>query len=150
MSGSRLPDVREAAVQYYVDADTLGLAHILAGIRPDVTFPGDPGGVIREKWNRPPSPITSTDVPDEEWIPVVAGRGWTIITRDQRIERRPAERASVIANSARVVAITSKEKLTVWHQLEIVMTRWRDIERVADVPGPSIHSITRTSMRRLL
>jgi hypothetical protein len=24
MSGSRLPDVREASVQYYVDADTLG------------------------------------------------------------------------------------------------------------------------------
>lgn len=149
MSGSRLPDVREAAVQYYVDADTLGLAHILASIRPDVTYPGDPGGVIRKR-SRPPSPIASTDVPDEEWIPVVAGRGWTVITRDQRIERRPAERASVIANSARVVAITSNDKLTVWHQLEIVMTRWRDIEKLAGLPGPSIHSITRTSTRRLL
>jgi hypothetical protein len=149
MSGSRLPDVREASVQYYIDADTLGLAHILASIRPDVTFPGDPGGVIRKR-SRPPSPIASTDVPDEEWIPVVASRGWTVITRDQHIERRPAERASVIANSARVVAITSSEKLTVWHQLEIVMTRWRDIEKVAGIPGPSIHSITRTSVRRLL
>jgi len=89
-------------------------------------------------------------VPDDEWIPAVADRGWTIITRDQRIERRPAERAAVIANSARVVAITSNEKLTVWHQLEIAMSRWRDIEQVAEGPEPSIHAITRTSIRRLL
>lgn len=123
MSGSQPPDVREVAVQYYIDADTLGLAHILAKIRPDVTYPGDVGGLIRKR-SRPPCPITSTDVPDDEWIPVVAERGWTIITRDQRIERRPAERAAVIANSARVVAITSSEKLTVWHQLKIVMWRF--------------------------
>lgn len=81
---------------------------------------------------------------------MVAARGWTIITRDQRIERRPAERAAVMANAARVVAITSNEKLTIWHQLEIVMSRWRDIEDVATTPGPSIHAITRTSIRRLL
>lgn len=141
--------MREATVQYYVDADTLGLAHILASIRPDVTYPGDPGGVIRKR-SRPPSPIASTDVPDDQWIPVVASRGWTIITRDQRIERRPAERAAVVAHSARVVAITSSEKLTVWHQLEIVMSRWRDIEKVSGLASPSIHSITRTSIRRLL
>ena len=149
MSGSQPPEVREAAVQYYIDADTLGLAHILASIRPDVTYPGDSGGIIRKR-HRPPCPITSTDVPDDEWIPVVAARGWTIITRDQRIERRPAERAAVIANSARVVAITSNEKLTIWHQLEIVMSRWRDIEQVREAKGPSIHAITRTSIRRLL
>jgi hypothetical protein len=141
--------VREAAVRYYVDADTLGLAHILASIRPDVTYPGDPGGTSWKR-KRPPPPIVSTDVPDEQWIPVVASRGWLIITRDRRIERRPAERAAVIANSAQVVAITSRERLTVWHQLEIVMSRWRDIEQVVELPGPSIHSITRTSIRRLL
>lgn len=141
--------MREVVVQYYVDADTLGLAHILASIRPDVTYPGDPGGVIRKR-SRPPSPIASTDLPDDQWIPVVASRRWTIITRDRRIERRPAERAAVVANSARIVAITSSEKLTVWHQLEIVMSRWRDIEQVSELTGPSIHSITRTSIRRLL
>ena len=110
--------MREVAVQYYVDADTLGLAHILADIRPDVTYPGDTGGAIRKRLRRP-CPITSTDVPDDEWIPVVAARGWTIITRDQRIERRPAERVAVVANSARVVAITTGEKLTIWHQLVV-------------------------------
>jgi hypothetical protein len=141
--------VREVAVQYYVDADTLGLAHILASIRADVTYPGDAGGVVRKRI-RPPCPITSTDVPDDEWIPMVADRGWTILTRDQRIERRPAERAAVVANSAKVVAITSSEKLTIWHQLEIVMSRWREIEHIAEGHGPSIHAVTRTSIRQLL
>lgn len=57
--------MRDVAVRYYVDADTLGLAHVLAQIRPDVTSPGDPGGEVRKR-RRPSSPITSTDIPDEE------------------------------------------------------------------------------------
>lgn len=38
---------RTAQVRYYVDADLLGLAKILVTIRSDVTYPSDPGGVIR-------------------------------------------------------------------------------------------------------
>lgn len=129
--------MREAHVRYYVDADTLGLAHVLAAIRADVTYPGDPGGEVRGR-SRPPCPITSTEVADEVWIPEVARRGWTTITRDKTIERRPGERAAVLAHRAKVVAITSDEKLTVWHMLEIVMSRWRDIERLAtEEDGPS-------------
>ena len=29
--------------RFYVDADLLGLGHVLAGLRPDTTYPGDPG-----------------------------------------------------------------------------------------------------------
>jgi hypothetical protein len=36
--------VRPVRVRFYVDADVLGLAKVLAAIRPDVTDPGDPGG----------------------------------------------------------------------------------------------------------
>ena len=31
-------------VRFYIDADLLGVAKILAGVRSDVTYPGDPGG----------------------------------------------------------------------------------------------------------
>jgi hypothetical protein len=34
---------KPAAVHYYIDADVLGLAKILVQVRPDVTYPGDPG-----------------------------------------------------------------------------------------------------------
>jgi hypothetical protein len=38
---------KPAAVHYYIDADVLGLAKILVQVRPDVTYPGDPGGTTR-------------------------------------------------------------------------------------------------------
>src|SRR6266700_3319891 len=34
---------RAAQVRFYVDADVLGLGKVLAGLRNDVTYPGDPG-----------------------------------------------------------------------------------------------------------
>jgi hypothetical protein len=37
---------RLAVVQFYVDADLLGLAKMLVQVRADVTYPGDPGGEL--------------------------------------------------------------------------------------------------------
>lgn len=50
---------KAAAVRFYFDADVLGLAHQIAGLRPDATYPGDRGGVVL-KQQRQPCPITST------------------------------------------------------------------------------------------
>jgi len=77
---------RAAQVRIYVDADVLGLGKLLAGLRSDVTYPGDPGAVIHKR-QRAPCPITSPDVLDTDWIPQVAARGWLIITRDAMITR---------------------------------------------------------------
>lgn len=141
--------MKQAEVRYYVDADVLGLAKVLASLRPDVTYPGDPGGAVRKR-SRPPCPITTTDVDDDVWIPIVASRGWGIITRDKAIQRRPAEIEAVRDSGAKMFALTSREQLSVWDQLEIVLSRWRDIERLADDPGPYIYAVTRTSIRRVL
>ncbi len=140
---------RLANVRFYVDADTLGLAHILAGLRSDVTYPGDPGRKIKGRW-RPACPITTTDVGDTIWIPKVAKRGWLIVTRDKQIEQRPGERQAIVDNEAKMVAITSDEVLDNWRMLEIVMSQWRRVERMADLPGPFIASVTLSSMRPLL
>jgi hypothetical protein len=141
--------VKQAEVRYYVDADVLGLAKVLASLRPDVTYPGDPGGVVRKR-SRPPCPITTTDVDDDVWIAIVAARGWSIITRDKAIQRRPAEIKAVRDSGAKMFALTSREQLSVWDQLEIMMSRWRDIDRLSGEPGPFIYAITRTSTRQVL
>ncbi len=39
---------KPAVVRFYVDADVLGLAKILVQVRSDVTYPGDPGGVLHQ------------------------------------------------------------------------------------------------------
>ena len=53
-------NLRAAQVRIYADADVLGLGKILAGLRNDITYPGDPGAVIHKR-QRPPCPITNPE-----------------------------------------------------------------------------------------
>ena len=87
-------NLRAAQVRIYLDADVLGLGKILAGLRNDVTYLGDPGAVIHKR-QRAPCPIMSPDVLDMDWIPQVAARGWLIITRDSMIIQNRNEIAAV-------------------------------------------------------
>jgi hypothetical protein len=137
------------AIRWYVDADTLGLAHILVQVRRDVTYPGDDGKRRNPRWNTDPCPVTNTEVEDEIWIPQVARAGWAIITRDRHIRERFTEQAAVVAARARMFAITSREQLDKWGILEVVVSQWRAMERAAEEPGPYIYSVTRTSIEKL-
>lgn len=67
--------VRTASVRFYFDADILGLGKLLATLRSDVTYPGDPGGVLH-KSRRPPCPITTSHTRDLDLSPVVARARW--------------------------------------------------------------------------
>jgi len=136
---------RTAQVRFYVDADIRGLGLILAGLRNDLTYPADPGALIHKR-QRLPCPIASTDVLDEDWIPVVAARGWLIITRDSKITENRNEINAVRENGAKMVALNQRDAGTKWGQLEAFMTQWRDIERLTTEPGPFIWRASRTAM----
>ena len=136
-----------AKLRFYVDADTLGLAHLLTAVRSDVTYPGDPGGTV-DKRKRPACDIDPA-TPDHEWIPVVAERGLVVITRDRRISQRTGEKAAVRDASGRHISITSREPLRKFEILEVVICQWRKIEELASLPGPYIYGITRTSIRKI-
>ena len=82
--------MREAQVRFYLDADILGLAKVLTQLRADVTYPGDPGGVVRKRL-RPACPITTPATEDSVWIPQVTALGWLIVTRDSKIQSHRAE-----------------------------------------------------------
>jgi hypothetical protein len=138
-----------AEARWYVDADTLGLAHVLVQVRRDVTFPGDDGLRSKPLWNLPPCVIERTDTDDDVWIPTVTRQDLAIITRDKKIESRTAEKDAVVAARARMFAITSDENLDNWGLLEIAATQWRAMERAAQEPGPYIYSMTRTSLRKI-
>lgn len=140
--------MKRADVRFYVDADILGLGKLLAGLRPDVTYPGDPGATIHKR-TRPPCPITSPATPDSIWIPEVASRDWLIITRDSSIRAHRAEIEAVKATRGRLVALSGKDAGTTWTQLEVVMSQWRKIEGLLLETGPFIYTATRTSLRRL-
>lgn len=143
--GSAPRRVKQASVRYYFDADVLGLGKVVAGLRPDATYPGDPGDVIH-RTQRAPCAITSADFDDVVWIPRVAADGMIAISRDARISRRVAEVETVLEHRARLVVLSSADARTVWGQLEVVMCQWRRIERLADLPGPFIYRASRTAL----
>jgi hypothetical protein len=138
-------NLRAAQVRIYIDADMLGLGKILAGLRNDVTYPGDPGAVIHKR-QRQPCPITTPDVLDTDWIPQIAARGWLIITRDSMIIQNRNEIAAVRETKAKMVALNQRDAQTKWGQLEVFMTQWRRIEALAAEPGPFIRRVSRTAM----
>lgn len=138
---------RPAAIRVYFDADVLGLAKLLCQERADFTFPGDPGGRVKKR-ERPPCPITSPDVKDSVWIPDVAARGWLIVTRDRAIQENRAEINAVREHGARMVNLASVDAGRTWTQLEVFMSRWREIEALIDEPGPFICVASRTGRLR--
>ena len=120
---------------------------MLADLRGDVTYPGDPGGQVKGRRHRPPCPITTTRTDDTVWIPECAQQGWVIITRDRQIQHYRAELEAVRRNAARMVALAGNEAGDTWHQLEVVMCQWRQIESLVSQPGPFIYTATRTALR---
>lgn len=109
-------------IRFYFDADLLGLAKILVGIRPDITYPGDPGGKGSNGFERPPCPVQVGDN-DVDWIPKVSRAGWIIITRDRHIQHRRAERPALISARARMFRLDPRQGLSKWQQLEIAVTQ---------------------------
>ncbi len=137
---------KPAVVRFYFDADVLGLAHVVAALRSDATFPGDPGAVIKRR-ERPASPIADPAIEDDIWIPRVASLGYLIITRDSRIQQHRAEIAAVKTNNARMVALSGDEARGTWQQLEVLMRNWRALEDLTGRAGPFIYTATRSRLR---
>jgi hypothetical protein len=52
------------------------------------------------------------DTIDEDIFPVVAERGWVLITQDRRIRTRPAERLALIEYGLRTFSIASTANLS--------------------------------------
>jgi hypothetical protein len=142
------PTVRSAEVRFYFDADVLG-AKVVAGLRNDATYPGDPGATIHRR-ARPACLISDPATPDRVWIPDVAGQGWLIITRDSRIQDHRAEISAVREHGAKMVALTGKDARSTWQQLEVFMRQWRGIEDLAESSGPFIWRATRSGMSRIM
>ena len=139
---------KPAEVRFYIDADVLGLAKLLVQIRNDITYPGDPGGVLHRR-ERSACPITATETLDTDWIPEVASRGWLIITRDSHIQDNRAEIATVRAHNARMVVLGGRDAGGTFAQLEVLMSQWRAIEACLNRAGPFIYVATRTRFRRV-
>jgi hypothetical protein len=114
---------------------------------PTSPTPGDPGGVIRKRQR--PACVIRPEADDVEWLPVVAAHEWLIITRDAQIREHRADIEAVLDNGARMIALAGKEARGTWEQLEVVMSRWRDVEALLPLPGPFVYSLFRTTLSKV-
>lgn len=144
-----MSSAKPATVRVYVDADVLGVAKLVCQERSDFTYPGDPGGRIKKR-ERPPCPITDPSTKDPVWIPQIAALGWLILTRDRAIQDNRAEIDAVRNSGAKMVNFASADAASTWGQLEVLMTRWREIEALIDQSGPFIYVASRTGRLRAI
>lgn len=137
--------MKTAEVRFYFDEDLLRLGGIVASLRPDATFPGDPGATINWR-TRPACPIPH-GAKDTDWVPEVAARGWLIVTRDFNIRKNLAERRAVLNHGAKMVALSGEDARFTWPKLELFMRNWRRVEEIASEPGPFIYLMGASGVR---
>jgi hypothetical protein len=85
---------------------------------------------------------------DEVWLRDAGRQGWVILTKDDAIRRRPAERDALIAAGARVFCLTNRH-LRAAEQLERFLGNRHRILRQARQPGPYIYGVYESGLRRL-
>jgi hypothetical protein len=139
--------MKDADVRFFFDADILGLAHVVCGLRPDCTYPGDPGATIQRQV-RPPCAV-DRHAKDREWIPVAGRVGWVAITRDGDIQSHLSLLQLVKEYELRLVTLTGADAGSPWGQLGILMPQWRNIESLVNRPGPVVVAATRTGFRHI-
>lgn len=107
------------AFVYFTDENSLGLGKLLhrAG-REDVLYPGHP--------SLPEVPLGSLDL---DWMPIVAGRGLVVLSRDRRIRTRPAELRTYLEAGVRSVWIGAKQDLSPSDQVEMFLHHERRLQR---------------------
>jgi hypothetical protein len=104
---------------WFVDETSMGLGKSLAIARRDVVHPGH--------WSLPAVP---TGTLDTDWMPVVAGLGLVVISRDKRIRTKAAELAAFRAAGLRVFWLAGKRDLATWDALRLVVKSWDRMEEI--------------------
>ncbi len=140
--------MKPAVVRFYFDADIRGLGMLIGQLRADSTYPGDQGATVHKRI-RPPCLITSSDIPDTEWIPQVTHAGYLIISRDNQTRNHVAERQSVLDHGARMVLLWPRDADTKWGQLEVLMNQWLKIKALLTHEGPFMYRASRTAFTEL-
>jgi hypothetical protein len=114
---------------------------VLGGLRPDTTYPGDPGAEMHKRW-RPPCPITEGAL-DLEWLPIVGAEGWLTLSRDRNIQDSFAELSAVREHSVKMVCLTGESAKNKWAQLECMFTYWHRVEPLPERDGPFVFKLSK-------
>jgi hypothetical protein len=87
-------------------------------------------------------------LPDEVWLRDAGRKDWIVLTKDDAIRRRPAERDALTQAGVRVFCLTSAQLRGAEQTERFVKNRHR-ILRQANKPGPYIYGVYESGLRRL-
>jgi len=87
-------------------------------------------------------------LPDEIWLRDAGERNWVVLTKDDAIRRRPAERDAMIDAACRVFCLTTA-KLRGAQQTERFVDNRHRIIRQARKQGPYIYGVYEKGLKRL-
>lgn len=87
-------------------------------------------------------------LPDEVWLRDAGENDWIVLTKDDAIRRRPAERDALTEAAVRVFCLTNRN-LRGAEQTERFVSNRHRILRQARKPGPYIYGVYESGLRRL-
>ena len=85
---------------------------------------------------------------DEIWLRDAGKNDWIVLTKDDAIRRRPAEREALVGAAVRVFCLTAAQ-LRGAEQIERFLSNRQRILRQAKNPGPYIYGVYKDSLKRL-
>src|SRR5689334_18963649 len=84
---------------------------------------------------------------DEVWLRDAGENDWVVLTKDDAIRRRPAERDALTEAEVRVFCLTNRNMRAAAQTERFVVNRHR-IVRQARKPGPYIYGVYEAGLRR--
>lgn len=133
-----MPPRSEKSVEFFVDR-SLGKS-IVEGLRAVGLTVHSMADIYGEK--------QAQRLADETWLRDAGNNDWVVLTKDDAIRRRPAERDALNDAAARVFCLTTA-KLRGNEQTERFAENRHRILRQAKKPGPYIYGVYRDGLRRL-
>lgn len=85
---------------------------------------------------------------DDVWLRDAGANDWIVLTKDDAIRRRPAERDALIAAEVRVFCLTTAQLRGAEQTQRFVDNRYR-ILRQARKPGPYIYGVYEGRIKRI-
>lgn len=131
-----MPDLHK--VRYFVDEDLAGVGLGVMRLRNDVVVGGHEP--VRELVPRK----------DEDWIPVVAARGWVAITNDRHIRTRPHEATAAVVHKLSCVHLKPSGRDAVrWDFVRLLAAHWEAVEAMTTRDGPAWLAVSRNGTRHM-
>ncbi len=84
--------------------------------------------------------LFAPDAPDAEWLPAVAENRWVLLTKDEKIRRRPIERQALTIPGARSFILTAGN-MTGQQMADVLVRHIKRIQRIAKNEKPPLIAV---------